>query len=225
MVLCGAFVNPSVRRLGSSHNFRIYRRESQQRTETMNDRTMHKRKQTDLSKREDTFSSKEKKRPSEDEWSKSKKKRMRRLKSKQKKKDFPEKTSTNHDSSAMEMPASKPKEVKIHGVATDTPSNEPKGVKTSSALQQSFMARLAGSRFRELNEVRSMRGGKQQTMQSIAVSFSHNPINTFSILYRNCTRRHLILHSTGSLLIQNYMNNITMDFVVKWSSGPRIQWV
>lgn len=184
---------------------------------------MPKRKQSDLSERDDSSSSKKKKKPSEDEWSKSKKKRMRRLKAKQKKKDFPEKTTSNHDSSAIEKPSNKPKGVKIDSSVIETPSGEPKGVKTSSALQQSFMARLTGSRFRELNEVRSLLGAKQVTVQSVAVSFTHNRINTFTILSRNCIRRHLLLHSSGSLLIQNCMNNITMVFVIKWSSGLKIQ--
>ena len=137
---------------------------------------MPKRKQSDLSERGVSSSSKEKKGPSEGEWSKSKKKRMRRLKAKQKKKDFPDK-STNHDSSAMEMFSNKPKGVKTDSSAIETPYNEPKGVKTSSALQQSFMARLTGSRFRELNEVRSLPGSKQVSIQSIAISFAHNYIN------------------------------------------------
>lgn len=178
---------------------------------------MPKRKQSDLSKREGSF-------PSENEWSKSKKKRMRRLKSKQSWNNFPEKT-TNLDSLAMEKHSNKLQGVKIDSSVMVTPSIEPKGIKTSSALQQSFMARLTGSRFRELNEVSSLLVAKQETVQSIAVSVTHNHINTFTILYRNCTRRHLLLHSSGSLRIQNCTNNITMDSVTKWSSGLSILWM
>jgi hypothetical protein len=175
---------------------------------------MPKRKQSDVSKKEERSSLKEKKRPSEDEWSKSKKKRMRRLKAKQNIKDFPEKT-TNLSISE--------KTTSLDNSPVETPSSEPKGVKTSSALQQSFMARLTGSRFRELNEVRPLRDAKQVSAQLIPASFSQIQITSFSLLHRNCTRRHLLLHSSVSLVIQNCTSNITMDFVTKWNSGRSIQ--
>jgi hypothetical protein len=127
---------------------------------------MPKRKQPDATKKEDRSSSKGKKRPSEDEWSKSKKKRMRHLKAKERKKDFPEKT-TNLDGSAKSE-----KTTSLDDSPVDTPPSEPEGIKTSSALQKSFMARLTGSRFRELNEVRSLRGAKQEIAQSIDASYT-----------------------------------------------------
>jgi hypothetical protein len=79
-------------------------------------------------------------------WSKSKKKRMRRLKGKQKKITTVEKKEGDV--------------VAVERVVGQQPSNAGASAKNTSALQKSFMARLTGSRFRELNEVRVLHACK-----------------------------------------------------------------
>lgn len=72
-------------------------------------------------------------------WSKSKKKRMRRLMAK----------ADTKDSGSQRQPQAKKQKAK----GSSKGDNETEGSSKLSALQQSFMARLTGSRFRELNEV------------------------------------------------------------------------
>jgi len=105
---------------------------------------MAKRKQADGAKRGDSAAPKKQKRADSGEpaWSKSKKKRMRRHKAKQKKSELGEKPMKT-DVVAVEP---------VQTVEQSSPSKGGAVVKKSSALQQSFMARLTGSRFRELNE-------------------------------------------------------------------------
>lgn len=160
-----------------------------------------KRKQSDVVKTEDRSSSKERKRPSQDEWSKSKKKRMGQLKAKQSKKDFPEKTS-NLDGSAISE-----KTTSLDNSPLETPSSEPKGVKTSSALHKTFMARLTDSRFRELNEVRSVRGAKQEMAQSFAASCTYTCTCTQTHIFRFCSIAQELYTTTSSTAFDRFSSN------------------
>ena len=101
---------------------------------------MTKRKQAEVSKEDDVPS---KRGSGEAAWSKSKKKRMRRLKGKQKQ---------------LESAEQKKGVIVVEESVEDEPSNgAPAETTSTSALQKSFMARLSGSRFRELNEVRLLK--------------------------------------------------------------------
>ena len=73
-------------------------------------------------------------------WSKSKKKRMRRLMAK---------ADTKDSDGQKRQPQAKKQKAK----GSNKGDNDTEGSSKLSALQQSFMARLTGSRFRELNEV------------------------------------------------------------------------
>jgi hypothetical protein len=110
-----------------------------------------KRKQTDSSKKKDDSEAATKKQKilmGEEVWSKSKKKRMRQRKAKQKKTDSQDKNVVSKKNKCVDK-VDNTKSVK------QQPFPSSSGTATEpSELQKSFMARLTGSRFRELNEVR-----------------------------------------------------------------------
>jgi hypothetical protein len=116
---------------------------------------MAKQKQTDSVKKKDSaaVAPKKAKSISGEVWSKSKKKRMRQRKSKQKMWDSQDKDDINNQSNKK---GSVDRMKTVESVKQQPSSNRSAATKTSE-LQKSFMARLTGSRFRELNEVRTIR--------------------------------------------------------------------
>ena len=117
-----------------------------------------------------TSAEKEGKNDNDQPWSKSKKKRMRRLMGQKKKHhnqqedmknvrqgiiDNPKKTKkADDDKKKIETKNDKKNEKSSNGANDDTAaSTKSLGGRPKSALQQTFLARLSGSRFRELNEV------------------------------------------------------------------------
>mmetsp|Transcript_11398 Transcript_11398/g.17647 ORF Transcript_11398/g.17647 Transcript_11398/m.17647 type:complete len:357 (-) Transcript_11398:102-1172(-) len=91
-------------------------------------------------------------------WSKSKKKRMRRLRAKQEREGtVPKNPSSNNDSSpkpkdSKQLPSAKNDKNAVIPSSNKNPMPSKKPAAKLSAMQQAFMARLSGSRFRELNE-------------------------------------------------------------------------
>ena len=135
--------------------------------------------------------------PFEDEWSKSKKKRMRRLKAKQ----------------AKMNPTSKPENAQKKETKSSLDESEKVATKTpSSALQESFKARLTGSRFRELNEVCVSR-------KCAASCPSHGSHILSFYTHRNFTRQARIPRSNGFLLNQSYTSSIMTVFATRWNNG------
>ena len=114
---------------------------------------MAKQKQPDASKKQDSKRAPKKAKQSaadsgEAAWSKSKKKRMRQRKGKQKKMDSQDKRVV-HKKSGDRVNNTK------SGKQKPLPTSSSSGTAAeTSDLQKSFLARLTGSRFRELNEVR-----------------------------------------------------------------------
>jgi hypothetical protein len=113
---------------------------------------MAKRKQTDSSKKKDdseeAAAAKKQKILTGEVWSKSKKKRMRQRKAKQTKADSQDKNVVSKKNKNVDK-VDNTKSVKQQPL----PSSSGTAIEPSE-LQKSFMARLTGSRFRELNEVR-----------------------------------------------------------------------
>ncbi|KAL3942633.1 MAG: hypothetical protein SGBAC_003205 [Bacillariaceae sp.] len=101
----------------------------------------------------------------EAKWSKSKKKRLRALKAKQLKKQ------QQGDSSSSKSPSSNPEEnTAATAAAADASSVPTTSAGSSSKLQNSFKARLSGSRFRILNEELYTKDSKDSFAR-----FSKNP--------------------------------------------------
>lgn len=111
---------------------------------------MAKRKQTDSPEKQKNdlaAAPKKQKKLTGEVWSKSKKKRMRQRKGKQKKLDTQDKNGIDKKSRGADK-------VNNSESVTQTPLPSRTAAAETSELQKSFMARLTGSRFRELNEVR-----------------------------------------------------------------------
>ena len=104
----------------------------------------------------------EKREPSSDAWSKSKKKRMRLLKAKETMGTSTEGSASTREASKRKQRLENKKEKKDKqqakvgkeesSAAHESVSSELQVTGQQSALQKSFLARLSGSRFRELNE-------------------------------------------------------------------------
>lgn len=140
-------------------------------------------------------------------WSKSKKKRMRQRKARQKRGDMGGERIKKSDRSSTNGTVEVNKVVVVE-------QEEPSSNNKSSALQEAFKARLAGSRFRELNEVRT-RVSSLFTLSYITLFRLAHVLPPRLIIRRNSIRQHRATHLNAFPRILNCMSNITMAFVIK----------